>query len=146
MTPRLAACNSQSCSPDSRVCTYRDVHHLQPEGVADQVVREDGRALQPRVGPSVPVRVGNVQLRDGDGVDLVRRLGDGALHRLLVIVRENRRHGGGLRGLELRMVKNAVRAAVGLGRLELSGGSCVARAVGSTCSSCSQATATWAVV
>jgi hypothetical protein len=118
--------------------TYRDVHHLQPEGVADQVVGEHCSALQPRVRPSVPVRICNVQLRDSNGVDLVCRLGDGAFHRLLVLVRENRRHGGGFRGLELRMVKNAVRAAVGLGRVELSGGSCVARAVGSACSSCSQ--------
>jgi hypothetical protein len=37
-------------------------------------------------------------------MDLVRRLGHGALHRLLVLVGENRRHGGVFRGLELAMV------------------------------------------
>jgi hypothetical protein len=114
--------------------TYRYVHQLEPEGVANQVVCQDCGALQSSVGPSVLVRVGNVQFRNGHGVDLVRRLGHSALHRLLVLVRENRRHGGGFRGLELRMVKNGVRAVVGLGRLErLSGGSCLARRLGSAC-------------
>jgi hypothetical protein len=52
-------------------------------------------------------------------MDLVGRLGHGALHRLLVLVGENRRHGGVFRGLELGMV--VVRgmlecSAVGLGR------------------------------
>jgi hypothetical protein len=62
----------------------------------------------------VPVRIGNVQLGDGDGVDLVGRLGDGAPHRLLVLVRENRRHCARFWGLELEMVKNGGYAAVGL--------------------------------
>jgi hypothetical protein len=108
--------------PDDTAVGRRDVDHLQPEGMADQIVGEHGSALQPRVGPSVPVGVGNVQFRNGDGVDLVRRLGDGALHRLLVLVRENRRHGGGIRGLELGMVKNTVRQPSGYGVSSSAGG------------------------
>jgi hypothetical protein len=72
--------------------------------VSDQVVRQHHGALQPRISPSLPVGVGNVQLGDGDGVDLVRGLGHGALHHLLVLVREDRRHCGVLGGLELVMV------------------------------------------
>jgi hypothetical protein len=94
--------------PDSTTCTYRYVHQFQPESVADQVIRQYCSALQPSIGPSVLVRIGNIQLRNGDSVDLIRRLWNSALHRLLVLVRENRRHGGGFRGLELRMVKNEV--------------------------------------
>lgn len=96
MTPRLWGCIRQSstlCHGFAR--TYRYVHHLKPESVANQVVCQHDSALQARVGPSVPVGVGNVQLCDGDGVDLVGRLGHGALHRLLVLVGENRRHCGG---------------------------------------------------
>ena len=86
-------------------CTYRYVYQLEPECVAHQVIRQHHGALEPGVGPSMPVGVGNVQLGDGDGVDLVRRLGHSAFHRLLVLVGENRRHGGVLRGLELGMVR-----------------------------------------
>lgn len=82
----------------------RYVDQLQPERVANQIIRQHHSALQAGICPPVPVRVGNVQFRDGDGVDLVGRLGDGALHCLFVLVRENRRHCGGFRGLELVMV------------------------------------------
>lgn len=92
--------------PDDTAVGRRNVYQLQPECIAHQVVGQDGGALEPGVGPSVPVRVGNVQLGDGNSVNLVGRLGHSALHCLLVLVRENRRHGGGCRGLELRMVKN----------------------------------------
>lgn len=70
----------------------RDVDQLQPEGVADQVVGQHGGALQARVGPLLRVRVGDVQLGHGDGMDLVRLLGHGALHRLLVLVGQDRGH------------------------------------------------------
>jgi hypothetical protein len=73
-------------------CTYRNVHQLDPEGVAHQVVGQHGGALQARVRPCVPVRVGDVQLRDGDSEDLVVLLGHGALHRLLVLVGQDRGH------------------------------------------------------
>lgn len=66
--------------------TYRDVDQLDPEGVTDQIVRQHGRALEACVCPAGPVRVGNIQLGDGDGVDLVGRLGNGALDRQLVLV------------------------------------------------------------
>lgn len=120
MTPRLWGCIRQSCILCCGVPrTYRYVHHLEPEGVADQVVCQHDGALQARVGPSVPVGVGDVQLGDGDGVDLVGRLGHGALHRLLVLVGENRRHCGVLRDLE-RGVGRGLGvlecSAVGLGR------------------------------
>ena len=46
------------------------------------------------VRPSVPVWVRNIQLRNGDGMDLVRSLGHSSFDRLLVIVGEDRRHGG----------------------------------------------------
>jgi len=65
---------------------YRDVDHLDPEGVADEVVGEDYGALQAGILPSVVIRVCNVQLGDSDGVDLVGRLGDPSLDILLVIV------------------------------------------------------------
>jgi hypothetical protein len=39
---------------------YRNVDHLQPEGVAHEVVGEDDGALQAGVGPSVRVGIGNV--------------------------------------------------------------------------------------
>jgi hypothetical protein len=81
--------------------TYRDVDQLEPEGITDQVVCQHGRALQACVRPVGPVRVGNVQLGDGDGVDLVGRLGDGALDRQLVLVRQDRGHGGGAGALTM---------------------------------------------
>lgn len=114
----------------------RNVDQLEPEGVAYQVVGQHGSTLQARVRPSVAVGVGNVQFGDGDGVDLVGRLGHSALHRLLVLVGENRGHGrrrGGSFALRLEMVgggqvvrQERARAAGGqgfrgpLGRLRLS--------------------------
>lgn len=86
---------SSPSAPEASAHTYRDVDQLDPEGITDQVVRQHGRALQACVRPVGPVRVGNVQLGDGDGVDLVGRLGDGALDRQLVLVGQDRRHGGG---------------------------------------------------
>lgn len=64
----------------------RYVDQLEPECVPHRVVCQHNSALQSSVGPSVLVGIGNVQLGNGDGVDLVRRLGNGALHRLLVFV------------------------------------------------------------
>lgn len=81
----------------SRLVTYRDIDQLDPEGMADEVIAEDRRALQTRVGPLVGVGVGDVKPRDGDGEDLVRGLGDGSLHGLLVGIAEDGRHGGGCR-------------------------------------------------
>lgn len=78
--------------------TYRYIDQLQPESVSNCVVRQDSSALEACVGPPMLVGIGNVQLGDGDGMDLVGSLGDGALDRLLVFVREYRRHGGGFAG------------------------------------------------
>lgn len=72
----------------------RDVHHLQPVSVANEVIRQHNGTLQARVGPFGSVGVGYVEPGDGDGLDLVGLLGDEALDCLLVIFLENRRHGG----------------------------------------------------
>lgn len=72
--------------------TYRDVDQLDPERVADQIICEDSSTLQASIGPSLPVRVGNVQLCDRDGVDLVGRLGHRSFDSLLVVVGEDCRH------------------------------------------------------
>lgn len=50
----------------------RYVDQLQPECVAHQIIRQDYGALKTRIVPSVLVRVGYVQLRDSNGMDLVR--------------------------------------------------------------------------
>lgn len=91
--------------PDDAATRGRDVDQFQPEGVADQVVGQHDGALQPRVRPSVTVGVGDVEFGDGDGVDLVGRLGHCTLHRLLVLVRQNRRHSGSLCALGLGMAR-----------------------------------------
>lgn len=80
--------------PNDTAARRRNVDHLQPECVPHQVVREHHSPLQPGVGPSVTVWVGDVELGDCDGVNLVRGLGNSALHRLFVLIGENRRHGG----------------------------------------------------
>jgi hypothetical protein len=77
----------------SKAQAYRDVDHLDPKGVADKVVGEDYGALQTGVLPSVVVWICNVQLCDGDGVDLVGSLGDLSLDILLVVVVQDGRHG-----------------------------------------------------
>lgn len=65
---------------------YRDVDHLDPESVTDEVIGEDYSALQAGILPSVVVWICNVQLGDSDSVDLVGSLGDLSLDILLVIV------------------------------------------------------------
>lgn len=76
----------------------RDVNQFDPERVSHEVVGQDGGTLKAGVGPSVLVGVGNVELGDSDGVDLVGTLRDGPLDRLLVVVGQYRRHGGGAGG------------------------------------------------
>lgn len=80
--------------PDDTSAGWRYVHQLKPECVPYQVVCQHDGALKPSISPSVPVRVGNIQLGDSDGVDLVGRLGHSALHCLLVLVGQDRGHGG----------------------------------------------------
>jgi hypothetical protein len=58
--------------PDDATVGRRDVHQLDPEGVAHKIVGQYCCALQSCVCPVVPVRVGNVQLGDSDSMDLVR--------------------------------------------------------------------------
>lgn len=71
----------------------RDVHQFNEVGVAHKVIRQDRSALQTREDPSVVVlRVCDVQLSDGDGVDFVRGFWHSALHRLFIVVRENGGH------------------------------------------------------
>ena len=127
-----------------RSSTYRNVDHLEPEGVADQVVGQDDGALQARVGPSVAVGIGNVQLGDGDGVDFVARLGHGALDHLLVLVGQDRGHCGGLCtpccSLDVHVGCvwfggggwEGLSAAVGRWRVRFSGGVVLAQCLGST--------------
>lgn len=91
--------------------------------------------MQARVGPLVPVRIGNIQLCDGDGVDLVVLLGYSALDRLLILIGQDRRHlllldgvqpsqrstGAGLLGVE-RMAAAATAVGSGRGRIARAAG------------------------
>lgn len=97
MTPRLVGCNGSAIDYRQYQETYRDIYELDPERVPDQVVGEDRCSLQAGIGPSVPIWVGNVQLGDRNGMDLVVGLGDGPLDRLFVFIGEYRRHGRDLR-------------------------------------------------
>lgn len=92
--------------PNDASVGRRDIDKLDPECISYQVIGQYGSTLQACVRPSVPVRIGNVQLGYGDGVDLVGGLGHSALDRLLVFVREDRGHGGGSGSRELKMPKN----------------------------------------
>ena len=82
---------------DYRDCareTYRDVDYLDPESVAHEIVCQHGGTLQAGIGPLVAVRIGDIQLCNCDGMDLVVGLGNDPLHCLLVLFREDGRHGG----------------------------------------------------
>ena len=98
MTPRFAGCNKlDTILPDhpdlsKEGTTYRDVHHLQPVGMAYQVVREHDRPLESRVRPFRPIRVGDVEPCYADCLDLVRHLGYESFDCLLVLLAEDRRH------------------------------------------------------
>jgi len=77
----------------------RDVHELDEVGVAHEIIGEDRSALQAGVCPSVAVVwVSNVELRNGDSVNLVGSLRYGTLDSLLVVVREDGGHGDGVPG------------------------------------------------
>jgi hypothetical protein len=71
---------------------WRNIDELDPECVANRVVRKNGGALQARVGPSVAVGVSDVEASNGDRLDLVGLLRDGPLHGLLVVVGEDGGH------------------------------------------------------
>lgn len=82
--------------PDDAAVGGRDVDHLDPEGIADQVIGEDYSALQAGILPSIVVWVGNVQLGHGDSMDLVGSLGHLPLDILLVVVVQYRGHSEGM--------------------------------------------------
>ena len=82
--------------PDDAAVGGTDVDELDPEGVADEVVGEDRGAVEAGVGPSLAVRVGDVEASDGDGVDFVRGFGDGAFDCLFFVVVEDGGHCGGV--------------------------------------------------
>lgn len=71
--------------PDDAASGGGDVHHLYPVRVAHQVVDENNGALEPRVRPFGPIRIGDVEAGDGDGLDLVILLGNDALDGVLVV-------------------------------------------------------------
>jgi hypothetical protein len=79
--------------PDNTAVGRRNIYELDPECIPHQVVSKDRRSLQSRVGPSVPIWVSNVQLRDCNCMDLVVGLGYRPLDCLLVLIGEDGRHG-----------------------------------------------------
>ena len=108
----------------------RDVHELDEVGVAHEIIGEDRSALQASVGPSVAVVwVSNVELGNGDSVDLVGSLRYGTLDSLLVVVREDGGHGGGVPGRLLDSSMCVVlcrsRAPVTCGLSQIEGGEVV---------------------
>jgi len=83
--------------PQNTTVGGRDVHKLDKVGVAHEIIGEDRSALQASVGPSVAVVwVSNVELGNGDSVDLVGGLRHGTFDSLFVVVREDGGHGGGV--------------------------------------------------
>ena len=85
--------------PQNTTICGGDVYKLDEVRVAHKIIGEDRSALQASVGPSVAVVwVSNVELGNGDGVDFVGSLRYGTLDSLLVVVREDGGHGGGVPG------------------------------------------------
>lgn len=85
--------------PQNTAVCRRDIHQLDEVGVAHEIIGEYCSALQASVGPSVAVIwVSDVELGNGDSVDLVGSLWHGTLDSLLVVVREDGGHGGGVPG------------------------------------------------
>ena len=85
--------------PQNTTVGGRNVDQLDEVGVAHQIIGEDRGALQAGVGPSVAVVwVSNVELGNGDSMDLVGSLRYGTLDSLLVVVRKDGWHGGGVPG------------------------------------------------
>jgi len=83
--------------PEDATVGGRDVHELDEVGVTHKVIGEDRSALESSVDPSAPFqRMGNVEFGDGNSVDLVGSLGNGALDGLLVVVGQDRGHSGGV--------------------------------------------------
>ena len=66
-----------------------NVNEFDPKCVAHEIVGEHRSTVQPTVGPSCTIRVGNVEFGDGDSVNLVRRLRDRSFHNLLFLIRED---------------------------------------------------------
>lgn len=91
----VVPCVEDLLVPDDSSVGRRNVNHLDPVGIADEVVGKHHGALQSSERPSRLIRVGNVETGDCDGLDLVALLGDEALDRLLVVVVQDGRHRGG---------------------------------------------------
>lgn len=69
--------------------TYRNVYQLDPEGVPNQVIRQDRSALETRVRPSMMIRVSDVKPCHGHCKNLVGRLRNRSLHSFLVRIAED---------------------------------------------------------
>jgi hypothetical protein len=80
--------------PNDTTAGLRDVHHLEPVGIADQIVGEDDCALEACIGPFCRVRVCYIESCDADSLDLVGLLGHVSLDGVLVLVAKDGRHFG----------------------------------------------------
>lgn len=69
--------------------TYRDIHHLEPVRVANEVIRQHDGSLEPRIRPFRGTGIGDVEPGDSDCLDLVGLLGDESLDGVLVVVVED---------------------------------------------------------
>jgi hypothetical protein len=67
----------------------RDVHHLDPVGVADKVIRQHDSTLQACICPFRSVGMGYVEPSHGDGMNLIGLLRYEALDDLAVVVTED---------------------------------------------------------
>lgn len=78
--------------PDHAAVCGRQIHEFDPEGVAYQIVGQDGSTLQTGVGPSLRVGMCNIEPCYSDGMNLVGRLGDYFLDRSSVFSFDQGRH------------------------------------------------------
>jgi hypothetical protein len=83
--------------PEDAAVGGRDIHQLDEVGITHKIIGKDRSALKSSVYPSASFcRVGDVEFGNGNSVDLVGSLGNGALDSLLVVVGQDRGHSGGV--------------------------------------------------
>ena len=74
------------------ISTHRDIYQFYPERMADQIISENGRALQTRVLPSAGIGVCYIEPRDRNGKDFVGGFGDCPHDSLPISIGKHRGH------------------------------------------------------
>jgi hypothetical protein len=82
----VTPCIENLLVPNNPSVGRRDVNHLYPVSVSNQIIDERNSSLKPGICPFRATGIGNVESSNGDGLDLVGLFRNKPLDGVLIVV------------------------------------------------------------